>query len=743
MIFVIDANVGLGLRGTPVLRAPAEAVSVASGAKAPVAALPMVTLTIDGQEVETPAGSTILQACELAGVTVPRFCYHERLSIAGNCRMCLVEVAKSPKLQASCAMPVAPGMEVFTDTAAVRKAREGILELLLVNHPLDCPICDQGGECDLQDQAMVFGSDRGRFTEYKRAVEDKNCGPLVKTIMTRCIHCTRCIRFSTEIGGIAAMGTTGRGSTMEVGTYVERMLDSELSGNLVDLCPVGALTSKPYAFLSRPWELKSVESVDVMDAVGSNIRIDSRGYEIMRVLPRLHEDINEEWISDKTRFAHDGLKHQRLNVPLHFDRATGNYAPTAWADALKIVAREFAAASTHHVIFGPHADAEGAAMLRDIFQGAGLPWNRQDLHWSGDSVSFGGDSSGSRPISLDCRESYAFASGIAPLEDVDVCLLVGTNPRWEAPLINARLRKRYLQGGFTVGNIGAPLSLTYPTTHLGLTAKTLEAVASGEHPFHATLASAKNPVVILGGSMLERQDGEALVALVNRLRRSIPALTVNLLHRDASAMGLMDLGIFPTSYGSSSSQGALTASSGKTFVYVYGDDRWSPAQPSDDLFIVYQGHSGDRMASYADVVLPGSAYTEKEGSYVNVEGRNQRTRIAALPPGESREDWRILRALAEVLGQESSVEDASSMQQRLETLSPTFAQEDEFTAERPWIWDVENAHLLDDFSATEFQNTVLESSLTDFYMTDTISRLSPTMAQCSATLGASAKHSWS
>ncbi|WP_040849824.1 NADH-quinone oxidoreductase subunit NuoG, partial [Nitrospirillum viridazoti] len=440
----------------------------------------MPKLTIDGIELEVAPGTSVLQACEQLGIEVPRFCYHEKLSVPANCRMCLVEMEKAPKPIASCAMPCGEGMVIKTDTDTVHKARKGVMEFLLINHPLDCPICDQGGECDLQDQAVGYGFDRGRYGEEKRAVKDKNLGPLIKTIMTRCIHCTRCIRFSDEIAGVSVMGATGRGEHMEIGTYVEAAVSSELSGNLVDVCPVGALTSKPYAFTARPWELRKTESVDVLDAIGSNIRIDTRGGEVLRILPRLNEAVNEEWISDKTRYAHDGLKRQRLDRP--YIRENGKLRAASWEEALALTASKLKGAAPEKIaaIAGDLADAESLLALKDLLGGMGVASleSRQD----------------GSAIDAASRAGYIFNSTIAGIEQADQILLIGTNPRWEGALVNARIRKRYLQGGLTVTVLGPRVDLTFPIEHLGNDATLLNAIADGSHPYAETLKAAKRPL---------------------------------------------------------------------------------------------------------------------------------------------------------------------------------------------------------------------------------------------------------
>src|SRR5262245_9864525 len=495
----------------------------------------MPKVTIDGQEVEVPPGTTILQACQQVVAEVPHFCYHERLAIAGNCRMCLVEVQRSPKPVASCAMPVADGNVIHTQSPTAIKARRGVMEMLLINHPLDCPICDQGGECDLQDQAMAYGFDRGRFEENKRAVRDKDFGPLVETSMNRCIHCTRCIRFLTEVAGVEELGATGRGESMEISTYVERGLGSELSGNIIDLCPVGALTSKPYSYVARRWELRKTESVDVLDAVGSNIRIDSRGAQILRVLPRLHENVNEEWISDKTRFAVDGLVRRRLDRP--FVRRNGKLVEADWQEALDLVADRLKAAPGERIaaIVGDLCDAEAMYALKELLTALG-------------ATSLDCRQDGAR-LDPSCRAGYLFNTTIAGIEQADVCLLVGTNPRWEAPLINARLRKRYMQGGFRVAAIGPALDLTFPVERLGDGGEALNALAGASH-WADLLRNAKAPMIVLGQGALARPDGARVIGTARAIAENLGMVRpewngFNVLHRAAARVGGLDLGFVP------------------------------------------------------------------------------------------------------------------------------------------------------------------------------------------------------
>ncbi|HEY5598630.1 MAG TPA: NADH-quinone oxidoreductase subunit NuoG [Kiloniellales bacterium] len=680
----------------------------------------MPKLTIDGKELEVPGGITVLQACELAGVEIPRFCYHERLSVAGNCRMCLVEMEKSPKPIASCAMPVGEGMVIRTDTPTVHKARNGVMEFLLVNHPLDCPICDQGGECDLQDQAMAYGFDRSRYEENKRAVPEKFMGPLIKTIMTRCIHCTRCIRFATEIAGVEEIGALGRGEHMEIST-LEQAIDSELSGNLVDICPVGALTSKPYAFAARPWELRKTNSIDVLDAVGSNIRVDARGREVMRVLPRLHEDINEEWIADKTRYACDGLMRQRLDQP--YVREGGKLRPASWDEAFQAIAGRLKSVAGHRIaaLAGDQCDAESMVALKDLMEALGSP--HRDCRQDGAKV----------PASP--RAGYLFNTTIAGIENADAALLVGTNPRWEAPLINARLRKRFLRGGFRVGLIGAPCDLTYETEYLGAGPESLQAIAAGQGAFAEALKAAERPMLVLGMAALVRPDGAAILDLGRRIAETFGMVAdgwngFNVLHRAAARVGGLDLGFVPGDGGRDTDGILAGAAAGDIEVaYLLGADEIDMARlgpgGGKGAFVIYQGHHGDAGAHRADVILPGAAYTEKNGTYVNTEGRVQLGRVAAAPPGDAREDWTILRALSEVLGRLLPYDNLGEVRQRLIAVNPLFAAVDRLT---PAPWGPFG-------QAGKVDTAPFRAPVDNYYMTDPISRASVTMAACAEAFG--------
>ena len=673
----------------------------------------MPKLTIDGIEVEAPAGATVLQAAELAGIEIPRFCYHERLSIAGNCRMCLVEIEKAPpKPIASCAWPVGEGMVVHTDSPMVRNARRGVMEFLLINHPLDCPICDQGGECDLQDQALGYGAGGSRYEENKRAVKDKNLGPLVKTVMTRCIHCTRCIRFITEVAGVPDLGATARGEGMEVGTYVEKALGSELSGNIIDLCPVGALTSKPYAFVARSWELSKTDSVDVLDAVGTNIRIDSRGPEVLRILPRLNDDVNEEWLGDKSRFAMDGLKRRRLDRP--WLRRGGTLEPASWDDAFAAVAGKLRAARPERIgaIAGDLCDAESLLALRDVMDALGSA--NIDCRQRGEKLTVGR------------RDFYLFNTTIAGIEEADAIVILGADPRREAPVLNARIRKRWLAAGIPVFVAGPAGDLTYPATRLGDGPAALRALLANPPD---SLRAAKTPMVILGAGATARPDGAAVAAAAWHLAGALGALRAdwhgfNLLHHAAGLPVGLDVGFVP---GPGGKDAAAMLAGGVDVLWLLGADEIDAARIGPDTFVIYQGHHGDRGAARADVVLPGAAYTEKHGTYVNTEGRVQRGQPAIAPPGEAREDWRIARALSEMLGHTLPYDDLDALRARLERVNPIFARVEYL----PRFGCTDPAGPAGDPAG--LGEAPFAPAVANYYQTDPISRASPTMAECTAT----------
>jgi len=622
----------------------------------------LVKVSVDGVEIEVPLGATALQAAELAGAEIPRFCYHERLSIAGNCRMCLVEVEKAPKPVASCAFPVMDGMKISTDSEVVRKARRGVMEFLLINHPLDCPICDQGGECDLQDQAVAYGSDSSRFHENKRAVKDKYLGPLVKTVMTRCIQCSRCVRFATEVAGVPELGAVGRGESMEITTYVEKALSTELSGNLIDICPVGALTSRPYAYVSRPWELAKTDSVDVLDATGTNIRVDSRGPDILRIQPRVHEDVNEEWLADRGRFSFDALKKRRLDRP--WVRHDGKLRPASWVDAFRAIAARLKGLSGDRIgaVAGGLADAESVVALKDLM--AGLGSTNLDCREDGAAID------GSE------RAFYLFNATIAGIEQADAVLVIGSNPRLEAPVLNARIRKRAIMR-VPVGVIGIDADLTYPTTHLGSGPNAVAGVMEGA--FGDVLRNAKRPLILLGRGALARPDGAAVLAAAWGLATSLGAVSADwngfsLLHAQGGQVAALDLGFLPGEGGKD--LGAMLGG-GVDALWLLGADALDPSLIAPGTFVVYQGHHGDRAASRADVILPGCTYLEKDGTYVSTEGRVQRGRRAVFAPGEAREDWRILRAASEVLGGALPYDDLPAVRARLSAVNPVFARVDE------------------------------------------------------------------
>jgi NADH-quinone oxidoreductase subunit G len=684
-------------------------------------------LIIDGTAIEVEDGITLLQACEQAGVEIPRFCYHERLSIAGNCRMCLVEVVGNPKPVASCAMGVndlPPNRDgspkvINTRTPMVRKAREGVMEFLLINHPLDCPICDQGGECDLQDQAMAYGKGGSRFEENKRAVEEKYLGPLIKTAMNRCIHCTRCVRFMTEVAGVEELGAIGRGEDMEITTYLERGLMSELSANVNDLCPVGALTHRPWAFIYRPWELRKTESIDVMDAVGSNIRVDARGREVLRILPRNNDAVNEEWISDKTRYVADGLRTQRLDRP--YVRRNGRLEPASWDEALRLVADKLKAAKPERIgaIAGDLAGAEEMFALGDLLArlGSGNLDCRQD---------------GAKLDPRLGRASYHFNSSIAGIEDADAVLLVGVNPRLEAAVLNARIRKRWRHGGCAVGVIGERVDLTYPYEYLGAGPQTLKDVADGKHSFAAVLREAKHPLVIVGAAAAARPDSTGVLSEAARIALAANAgkdsawNAFNLLHAAASRVAGLDLGFVPADGALGTSEMLAAAGRGELdVVYLLGADE-IPMTSLGKAFVVYQGSHGDAGAQRADVILPGSAYTEKSATFVNTEGRAQLTARAAFPPGDAKEDWAIVRALSALVGHKLPYDSLSALRAAMYKEAPMLARLDTVAPAGPA--GVEALAARGGALGTEPFGT----SVRDFYLSNPIARASAIMAELSA-----------
>jgi len=679
----------------------------------------MAKLIVDGKEIDVPVEYTLLQACEAAGAEIPRFCFHERLSIAGNCRMCLVELVGSSKPVASCAWGVRdcrPGPkgeppEVKTRSPMVRKAREGVMEFLLINHPLDCPICDQGGECDLQDQSMAYGIDSSRFIENKRAVEDKYLGALVKTSMNRCIQCTRCVRFATEVAGVPELGAIGRGEDMEITTYLETAMHSELQGNVVDICPVGALTSKPYAFVARSWELNKTESIDVMDALGCAIRIDTRGSEVMRILPRANEDINEEWISDKTRHVVDGLRTQRLDQP--YLRERGRLRPASWSEAFKAIAARLARIPPKRIgaIVGDLAAVEEIFALKDLMTRLNV-------------------------VNLDCRQdgaaidpaagraSYLFNASIHGVDSADALLIVGSNPRKEAPILNARIRKRWRAGKFPIGGIGPKADLTYAYDYLGAGPKTLAAVS--RHSFAETLRQAERPMVLVGAGAFARGDGAAVASLAAKAAVDLGAVKDGwngycVLHSAASRVGALDLGFVP-------GQGGLNTRQMATYgtldvLFLLGVDEIDVAPGA---FVVYIGTHGDRGAMRADVVLPGAAYPEKSAIFINTEGRVQMATRASFPPGDAREDWAILRALSDVLGHRLPYDSMAALRQALFKTYPHLLRVGQIAPGDPA--DIGKLAAL----GGNTDKIPFASSVGDFYLTNPIARASAVMGECSA-----------
>lgn len=653
-------------------------------------------ITIDKNLVSVVSNMSILQACESINLVVPKFCYHERLSIAGNCRMCLVEIEKAPKLVASCASPVMANMIVNTNSLAVKKAREGVLEFLLLNHPLDCAICDQAGECDLQDQTMVFGSDRSRFQEYKRATKDIQCGPLIKTIMTRCIHCTRCVRFANEIIGIPDLGTSGRGNNLAINLYINKLLKSEFSGNLVDLCPVGALTSKPYTFLARPWELRSIESIDTFDGVGSSIRIDVRGYEIMRILPRLNEDINEEWISDKTRFAFDGLKRQRLYEPLL--KQKNRFSIISWQEAFKIIYSKLNLIDKPYKIaanIGEQADFESMVYLKNIIE------KKHGVFLNSEKAIIN---------DLDFQCLYLFNSTIRKIEDADNCIILGSNPRLEGSIINLRLRKKYIAGDFKLGCFGSFLNLTFPVYNFGSTVLNLIKFIEGRHPFCEYFVNAKKPILIIGKSFLQtfgEKQGRIFMNILTKNTNLVQHnwIGINFLHDGAAQSAKFELGL----------KTQFNRVLDIDFLYCIGESIIK--RFSQKTFIVYQGHQGNSTASSANLVLPSTSFIEKNATFSNIEGRYQKTKAILFPPGNSKEDQSILYTLTMGLGLDLNLKDFKIL--CLRKGFNLFIKQQFFLIK----------------SKIVLKNSFLPSSkLENFYCTDNISKVSITMIRCSKTL---------
>ena len=665
----------------------------------------MLKLKVNNIDVEVEEGLTVLQACEKAGVEIPRFCYHEKLSIAGNCRMCLVEMEKSPKPIASCAMPAAEGMNIKTNTAFVEKARKGVMEFLLANHPLDCPVCDQGGECDLQDQSMFYGVDKSRFKENKRSVPEKNMGPLIKTQMTRCIHCTRCVRFATEIAGVPEIGAIGRGEDMQITTYLEQSMQSELSANVVDLCPVGALTSKPYVFEARPWELKKTESIDIMDAIGSNIRVDTYDWEVKRILPIINEDINEEWISDKTRYACDGLLNQRLDTP--FIKYNGKFEKASWEEVYKIIKSKIENTTKEKVcgFVGDLSNMETGYIFKEFFD---RTLDTQNYESRSDN----------RFVDTNKRENYLFNSTINGIEESDFIFLIGTNPRYEATILNARIRKSYLNNNTKIVSLNNLGDLTFPYESLDGKTQTLKDIFDGKHDLSKQIISANKPMVILGESLLNLNSSKYFFNkikdfLIKNEKISEDWNPFNILSCDASTVGSYDLGLV------NEDNNLLGDLQNHKFdvVYLVGQDNLNFDKKNE--FIIYQGSHGDKGAEIADIILPGSAYTEQDGYFTNLEGKLQKAYKASYPPGDAKEDWQIINELAELMNNRKLFNDKDELESSMFNYLNLQKEKQKNT-------DVNNT----EFDENKFTNETLKIDVKDYYFSNVIARSSKTMVEC-------------
>ncbi len=669
----------------------------------------MPKITINGKEIEFEKGMTVLQACELADVEIPRFCYHEKLSIAGNCRMCLVEMEKSAKPIASCAMPAAEGMNIKTNTTFVEKARKGVMEFLLANHPLDCPVCDQGGECDLQDQSLYYGVDKSRFVENKRQVKEKYMGPLIKTQMTRCIHCTRCVRFATEVAGVPEIGAVGRGENMEITTYLEKSMESELSANVIDLCPVGALTSKPYAFEARPWELKKTESIDVMDAVGSNIRVDTYNWEVKRILPRLNNEINEEWISDKTRYSCDGLLKQRLDVP--YVKKNNKFQKVSWDEALKVILNKIKTIEPDEIAghIGDMTSLENALAFKKLFK-----------FFKSDNLEF---REKKFYINPEEKMNYIFNSSIKGIEDSDLVLLVGSNPRHEATILNARIRKLCVKKNVPIYSLGNPGDLTYDYTVIGSKTDEIKKMTSKEGEFYKKFLLAKKPLFIIGESALELKSGKYIFEELKRFLTMNDLIrddwnALNVLVQNASTVGLLDLEIISNKKGNFNFFENLNAGKFK-LLYLLGSDNLEIKK--NDEFIVYQGSHGDRGAEIADVILPSAAYTEQNGLYENLEGRVQESKKASYPIGEAKEDWKIFNLIFEKLDRKDHILKFDILRNESLNLVKNFSKINELPKFKPCK---ENG------KTQEFISEEILIKDLDYYFSNAISRSSKTMSEC-------------
>ena len=666
----------------------------------------MPKLKVNNIEVEVDEGLTVLQACEKAGVEIPRFCYHEKLSIAGNCRMCLVEMEKSPKPIASCAMPASEGMNIKTNTEIVEKARKGVMEFLLANHPLDCPVCDQGGECDLQDQSMFYGVDKSRYKENKREVPEKNMGPLIKTQMTRCIHCTRCVRFATEIAGVNELGAIGRGEDMQITTYLEESMQSELSANVVDLCPVGALTSKPYVFEARPWELKKTETIDVMDAIGSNIRVDTYGWEVKRVLPRINEDINEEWISDKTRYACDGLLNQRLDKP--YIKYNGKFEKSSWKEVFDIIESKFKDTDKKKIcgISGDLVNMETLHIFKEFF-----------------NKTLGSDNiesrSGHTYLNADKRENYLFNSSINGIEEADFIMLIGSNPRYEATILNARIRKAYLLNKTKIISLNDVGDLTYPYEALDGCTENIKSIVEDNHNISKLIVNAKKPLIILGQSAFKSDSAKFIFEsfksfLIKKNKINNEWNSLNIISENASTVGSLDLEIYKTKDGSNEILKDLENNKFE-IVYLLGQD--SLKFKKKDEFIIYQGSHGDKGAEMADIILPGAAYTEQDGYYTNLEGKLQKAYKASYPPEEAKEDWQIINEIAERINHRKLFNDKEELDSSLLNQINLYIEKN-------------NVQKFSEIQNLEFTNEKLKIIHEDYYYSNVIARSSKTMLEC-------------
>ena len=666
----------------------------------------MFKLKVNNKDIEIEEGLTVLQACEKAGVEIPRFCYHEKLSIAGNCRMCLVEIEKSPKPVASCAMPATEGMNIKTNTKFVEKSRKGVMEFLLANHPLDCPVCDQGGECDLQDQSMFYGVDKSRYKENKRSVPEKNMGPLIKTQMTRCIHCTRCIRFATEIAGVPELGAIGRGENMEITTYLEKSMESELSANVVDLCPVGALTSKPYVFEARPWELKKTETIDVMDAIGSNIRVDTYGWEVKRILPRINEDINEEWISDKTRYACDGLLNQRLDTP--FVKYNKKFDKASWKEVFNIIKDKVAETDKDKIcgFTGDLNNMESIHIFKDFFNKS---LNSKNLESRSEHTY----------LNPEKRENYLFNSSINGIEESDFIFLIGSNPRYEATILNARIRKAYLKNKTKIISLNNVGDLTYPYESLNGKTEDIKEIVEDKHALSNIIKESKKPIIILGKSVLLSSSGKYIFESIKYFLKKNNKISnewnsFNIVSENASTVGSFDLGIFQTNDGSNQILSNLQSHKYE-LVYLLGQDSLKFNKQNE--FIIYQGSHGDKGAEIADIILPAAAYTEQDGHFTNLEGKLQKAYKASYPPGEAKEDWQIINDLAESINNKKLFNNKEELESSLINYLNLINTKN-LSKENTYMQDL------------KFQSEKIEMNNIDYYYSNAIARASKTMFEC-------------